>query len=108
VEDLLNLGELAVLDPTPAALMDDVKLRELFAVLEHQWQETDDTDGLPLLLLAVAKSMAAADWDDLLPEVSPDLIVIAVSLDRDEELVERSLRNSVPAPVRKRLLRPPT
>jgi hypothetical protein len=107
VQDLLDVTGFAVLDPTPAELMDDATSRELFAILEHQWEEKDDEDGLPRLLLAVAKRMAAADWTDLLPDTGADFIVVAVPLDRDEERVERSLRNSVPAPVRKRLLRPP-
>jgi hypothetical protein len=93
-----------VLDATPAELMDDATLRELFAILEHQWQEKDDMDGLPRLLLAVAKRMATADWPSLLPSVSQDFVV-ALPLDRDERLIEQSLRNSVPANMRKRLMR---
>jgi hypothetical protein len=101
IEELFSPTEQAVVDPQPADL-DDAALRDWFADVNRDWRDKADDEGPHRLLNAVAKQLAGADWSALLPSISPDFAVVAVSLERDGSL-ERNLRASVSSAVLERL-----
>lgn len=107
IEDLLDPTQQPILDTAPAELVDNRDLRDLMARAEQHWNEKDDQEGPRKLLVAIAKRLADKDWPSILPATAPDFVVVAVPLEREPDVLERNLRASVPAALRKRLLRTP-
>jgi hypothetical protein len=104
IEDLLDPSQQPILDTAPTELVNDPELRDLMARAEQHWNEKDDQEGPRKLLVAVAKRLAEKDWPRVLPATAPDFAVVAVPLEREPDVLERNLRASVPAALRKRLL----
>ncbi len=94
--------EYAGMDFEPAELNDSPELLEAYQALHQQWLSTDDLDGPRKLLTAVAKDLAKRDWSDL--RIAPGgLAVFAIDFELGD--LERNLRASVPAPLRRALTR---
>lgn len=96
-----NPAEFACFDTEPAELIDDAELLDAYQALNQEWASTDDDRQPRQLLVAVAKSLSRRTWDQF--SLGPDgFAIYAVDLELAD--LERNLRASVPAPVRRALI----
>lgn len=98
---VFNPAEFACFDTAPSELSDDAALLDAYQALNQEWASTDDDRQPRQLLVAVAKSLTGRTWDQL--RIGPDgFAIFAVDLELVD--LERNLRATVPAPVRRVLM----
>jgi hypothetical protein len=97
---VFNPAEFACFDTEPAELTEDAALLDAYQALNQEWVSTDDDRQPRQLLVAVAKRLAQQTWDQL-PTGPDGFAIYAVDLELTD--LERNLKATVPAPVRRAL-----